>query len=119
MEGHAALGASLFDGMGNGIERLARQIALHHHAKWNGTGYTGSSEIQTLSGGDIPLGARIVAIADVYDALVSRRCYKDAWQPEMAFDVLRKDAGSHFDPALVDCFVEMRDIIEAIYQRFQ
>lgn len=119
MEGHAALGASLFDGMGTEIERLARQIALHHHAKWDGTGYTGSSEIQTLSGRDIPLGARIVAIADVYDALVSRRCYKDAWQPEMAFDVLRKDAGSHFDPDLVDCFVEMRDVIEAIYLRFQ
>ena len=71
-----------------------------------------------LSGTDIPLEARITAIADVYDALISRRCYKEAWDVKDALDILRNDAGSHFDPELVDVFMEIHEVITAICKRF-
>lgn len=118
MQTHAALGAGLFEGDNNEIGKMAREIALHHHAKWNGTGYTGSDEIASPAEREIPLSARVVAIADVFDALVSRRCYKEPWGYEDAFNVLRKDAGVHFDPELVDRFIEIKDIIKNIYERY-
>lgn len=118
MQGHAAKGASLFDGGSDGIDRMARDIALHHHAKWDGSGYTGDEAIPSPSGADIPLWARITAIADVYDALVSRRCYKDAWDSDKALEILQKDAGTHFDPELVKYFLEIRETIEAVVRRY-
>lgn len=118
METHSALGAKLFDGARSDIEKMARRIALHHHQKWNGKGYTGSDVHPLLSGEEIPLEARITAVADVYDALISRRCYKEPWTKEDAVAELRKDAGSHFDPELVDVFLEIRDIIDAICTRY-
>lgn len=119
MERHAALGAGLFDDPDSEIDSIARDIVLHHHAKWNGTGYTGSEEIASPAHEDIPLGARITAIADVYDALASRRCYKEAWEPEKALEILRKDAGSHFDPELVQYFCEIQDVVQSIYERYR
>lgn len=118
MQTHSALGAGLFNGSANDIDVLAREIALHHHAKWNGQGYTGSPDIPSPAGEDIPLGARITTIADVYDALVSKRCYKEAWDASKALEILQKDAGSHFDPELVDHFLGIQDVVRAIFERY-
>lgn len=118
IETHSALGAHLFNDATQGVEILARDIALHHHQKWDGTGYTGSPSVPQLSGEDIPLEARITAIADVYDALISRRCYKDAWSVAEAVDIIRKDAGRHFDPELVEVFLDIPDVIAAIHTRY-
>jgi response regulator RpfG family c-di-GMP phosphodiesterase len=64
------------------------------------------------------LGARVVAIADVFDALLSPRCYKKPWSFSEALDLLRKEAGEHFAPALVECMLELRDMLPLIYERF-
>jgi HD-GYP domain-containing protein (c-di-GMP phosphodiesterase class II)/phosphoribosyl 1,2-cyclic phosphodiesterase len=118
MEQHCALGAKLFVSLSMDVDAVAREVALHHHQKWDGTGYTGSEEFPCLDGENIPLAARIVAVADVYDALVSRRCYKDAWDADKALHVIKEDAGSHFDPEIVECFLEIQDIIAAIRNRY-
>ncbi|MDE5832073.1 MAG: HD domain-containing protein [Desulfovibrio sp.] len=118
MQEHAALGAGLFDDAFNEIEVMARDIALHHHARWDGKGYTGSKDIVSPSGPEIPLAARITAIADVYDALVSKRCYKDSWDPSKALEILREESGKHFDPELVRLFMEIQDVTRPIYERY-
>jgi HD-GYP domain-containing protein (c-di-GMP phosphodiesterase class II) len=118
MEQHSALGARLFVNLSMDVDVMAREVALHHHQKWDGTGYTGSEEFPLLSGEDIPITARIVAVADVYDALVSRRCYKEAWDNSEALNILKKDAGVHFDPEIVECFLDIQDIIAAIRNRY-
>lgn len=119
MQTHAARGASLFHGSHHDIDRMAHDIALHHHAKWDGSGYTGDSSIASPAGEEIPLYARITAIADVYDALVSSRCYKEAWDPSRALDILRKDSGTHFDGNLVTIFSGIQDVIQAIFERYR
>jgi len=118
MEQHCALGARLFVNLSMDVDAEAREVALHHHQKWDGTGYTGSEEFPRLSGENIPLAARIVAVADVYDALVSRRCYKDAWDDSKALHILKEDAGTHFDAEIVECFLEIQDVIAAIRNRY-
>lgn len=118
MQMHAALGADLFCDPDSEIDVMARDIALHHHAKWNGTGYTGRAAIPSPARDEIPLFARITAIADVYDALSSRRCYKEAWDPSKALEILRKDAGTHFDPELVGYFGEIQDVVRTIYEKY-
>lgn len=85
---------------------IASQVAAYHHEKWDGSGYTAG-----LSGEDIPLSARIMAIADVFDALVSKRCYKDAMPYDKAFQIIEESAGSHFDPQLAEIFLGMREEI--------
>lgn len=93
-----------------GFIKHAHDIALYHHEKWNGKGYP-----EGLKGEDIPLSARIMAIADVYDALVSKRVYKDAMDPNDAFDILEKDAGSHFDPNIIEIIKEYRkDFVDSM-----
>lgn len=119
MQEHAALGAGLFEDTFNEIELMAREIALHHHARWDGKGYTGSSEISSPAGENIPLSARVTAIADVYDALVSKRCYKDSWDPARAAKILREEAGKHFDPELVRIFLGMEDLVRAIFEKYE
>lgn len=116
---HAAQGASLFENPSQEIDKMAWIIAMHHHQKWNGTGYTGSPIHPLLSGQDIPLWARITAIADVYDALVSHRCYKEPWLAAKALATIQNEAGSHFDPELVDLFMQIQETVEAIYTRFE
>lgn len=116
MQTHSALGASLFMGVNNDIEEMAREITLHHHARWDGNGYTGTKERVSPAKEDIPIWARIVAIADVYDALVSKRCYKDAIDQSLAMANLQEEAGTHFDPELVTRFTEIQDVIDTIYQ---
>jgi putative two-component system response regulator len=101
MQSHAAIGAHIIGEHPHGMLALARNIALTHHEKWDGTGYP-----QGLKGTDIPLEGRIVAIADVFDALTSARPYKAAWPVEEACDYLRQQKGRHFDPALVDLFLD-------------
>ena len=96
-----------------GMLALASQIALTHHEKYDGSGYP-----QGLRGDAIPLAGRIVAIADVFDALTSTRPYKKAWTEQEALDFLREQKGRHFDPALVDLFVEQMPAVRAVQQRW-
>lgn len=117
MRNHAVYGADLFLGDDKDIMLLAREISLHHHQKWNGKGYP-LLEQGAIAGEDIPLAARITAIADVFDALVSPRCYKNAWTFEKAINLLREEAGQHFDPELVTCFLELGETVPMIYKRF-
>jgi PAS domain S-box-containing protein len=85
---------------GQSFLTIGKQIAYYHHEKWDGSGYPSG-----LSGKDIPLSARIIALADVYDALTSRRCYKSAITHDQAKNIIFKDSGIHFDPDLVDAFL--------------
>ncbi|HEY3019425.1 MAG TPA: HD domain-containing phosphohydrolase, partial [Solirubrobacteraceae bacterium] len=100
MKAHTTSGARLLAGSGSDIVRLAEQIALTHHERWDGTGYPAG-----LRGEEIPLAGRICAICDVFDALVSARPYKPAWPLERAIAEIRAGAGTHFDPALVEPFI--------------
>jgi putative two-component system response regulator len=100
MQTHAAIGAELLDGDDSELLRLARSIALSHHEKWDGSGYPSG-----LKGEDIPQAGRIVAVADVFDALTSSRPYKKAWPLEQAIALIRDGAGSHFDPEVVAHFL--------------
>jgi putative two-component system response regulator len=96
MQEHVMYGVEILSGPSSELLDMARTIALSHHEHWDGKGYP-----KGIAGGAIPLAGRIVAIADVFDALTSVRPYKKAWTPEEAVDLIRKNAGTHFDPALV------------------
>ena len=87
--------------------KMAADIALCHHEKWNGSGYP-----QQLANIDIPVCARIMAVADVFDALVSIRCYKESLSTDEAFKIIQTSSGTHFDPVLVECFLKLRPKIE-------
>ncbi|TCT26129.1 response regulator [Thermomonas haemolytica] len=113
MRRHPQIGAEIIGEHPSGVLRLARLVALAHHEKWDGSGYPAG-----LSGEAIPLEARIVAIADVFDALTSRRPYKQAWSFEQALEHLRQQAGRHFDPALVECFLPLAPALHEIQQRW-
>ena len=89
--------------------RLAREIAYSHHEKWDGSGYPVG-----LRGADIPLPGRIMAVADVYDALISKRCYKEAYSHEEAVRIITEGRGQHFDPELVDVFLECAEEIRRV-----
>lgn len=101
MQTHAAIGAHIIGDHPTGMLAMARRIALTHHEKWDGSGYP-----NRLAGEDIPLEGRIVALADVFDALTSVRPYKRAWTVEEAVTYIRDGAGQHFDPALVELFLQ-------------
>lgn len=118
MKTHSWLGASLFGKSDHIIDKMARDIALHHHARWDGDGYTGNSSIPSPGGTAIPVWARITAIADVYDALVSPRPFKKVWTRKEAAAYLRHEAGKQFDPELVLDFREIMDVVQKIYERF-
>jgi putative two-component system response regulator len=92
--------------------RKGAEIALTHHEKFNGKGYP-----YGIKGADIPLFGRVVAIADVFDALTSSRPYKEAWPIDKAVALLKSERGEHFDPKLVDIFVGNIDKLLAIYSR--
>lgn len=120
MRSHTSIGAEILDAeaQGGGFMTFARDIAHHHHQKWNGQGYAGPSGAGRLESEDIPIAARITAIADVFDALVSPRSYKAPWPHAKALALLREEAGSHFDPNLVACLEEIMDVVAKIYERF-
>lgn len=105
MKQHAALGAKMLEGSDQfPVLKAGHRIALEHHEKWDGTGYP-----NRLSGEDIHIYARIVAVADVFDALSSKRCYKEPMALEQVLSIIKKDAGTHFDPALVELFLDNID----------
>jgi putative two-component system response regulator len=99
MSRHPEIGAEIIGDHGSEILRMSREIALCHHEKWEGSGYP-----KRLKGTDIPLSARIVAIADVFDALTSERPYKHAWPVEEALAYMFEQAGKHFEPSLIEIF---------------
>jgi len=101
MQSHATIGADIIGSHQHGMLAIAHDIALTHHEKWDGSGYPAG-----LAGEAIPLVGRIVAIADVFDALTTVRPYKQAWTVEQALDYLREQRGRHFDARLVDLFLE-------------
>ncbi|MDF3196133.1 MAG: response regulator [Pseudomonas sp.] len=113
MRQHVEIGARIIGEHASGLLRTAQRIALSHHEKWDGTGYPNG-----LSGEDIPLEGRIVAIADVFDALTSVRPYKAAWSVEDAVGLLQEESGRHFDPQLVELFIQQLPLILEIKERW-
>ncbi|WP_313513664.1 two-component system response regulator [Pseudomonas sp.] len=113
MRSHVLIGAKIIGEHASGLLRTAQRIALAHHEKWDGSGYP-----HGLAGEAIPLEARIVAIADVFDALTSVRPYKAAWTVEDALDLVRRESGRHFDPRLVELFLECLPEVLAIKARW-
>jgi putative two-component system response regulator len=93
--------------------RIAIDIAYAHHERWNGSGYP-----EGLAGEAIPLAARLMAVADVYDALISRRVYKNEMSHDAALAIIRNERGQHFDPDVVDCFIEVAAEFEQIARKF-
>ena len=102
MRRHPEIGAEIIGEHPSGLLQLAREIALAHHEKWDGSGYP-----RGLAGEAIPVSARIVAVADVFDALTTRRPYKEPWPVQEALDHIAAQAGKHFDPALVALFAPL------------
>jgi putative two-component system response regulator len=102
MRRHTTLGGQILSGGRSPLMALAESIALRHHERWDGGGYPGG-----LAGESIPVAARVVAIADVFDALTNPRQYRAAWPPSLAVREIQKSAGSHFDPRLAQVFVGM------------
>ncbi len=113
MQKHTIKGALILGQHSSEPLKTARLVALTHHEKWNGEGYP-----EGLAGDDIPLAGRIAAIADVYDALISKRPYKDPWPQDKAVDLIRGEAGKHFDPDLVALFLKHLPEIERISVRY-
>ena len=128
MQYHTIHGARLFRNRESDLDALSAEIALNHHEKWDGTGYPGKIDDiyqDQLSLGEgkqqeeIPIAGRIVALADVYDALVSQRVYKEPWSEKLTLDYIRDQSGKHFDPEVVDAFLAIYDVIAAIREKYQ
>ena len=135
MQSHTYIGARLFDDKESELDIIARDIALRHHENWDGTGYPGKINWQEyntledesgnfkvkpegLKGEEIPLFARIVALADVFDALSSKRVYKEAWTEEDVLKEIRRSSGTKFDPQMVEIFFEIIPILHHIQERY-
>jgi HD-GYP domain-containing protein (c-di-GMP phosphodiesterase class II) len=127
MKWHTVHGARLFVHTSSDLDRMCREIALNHHEKWDGSGYPG--EVRDLMadeavmgkprrGEEIPLGARITALADVFDALASRRAYKEPWPDDKILAIIRQESGKHFDPKIVEAFLQIFEVIQAIRGRY-
>lgn len=131
---HTFLGARLFQDSFSDLDDASRVIALNHHERWDGKGYPGhinpdTGEILThdptnpqkakgKSGEEIPIMARVVAVADVYDALIHSRCYKDAWPETKVLELFNEEAGKQFDPDVVQAFFDCYDVIKSIRARY-
>ncbi|MCF8061495.1 MAG: HD domain-containing protein [Deltaproteobacteria bacterium] len=134
IKSHTYLGARLFKDINSDFDEIAAEVALNHHEKWNGTGYPGYINPFTeapLPGyadtdgyprpkrdEEIPLFGRIVAVADVYDALCSRRSYKEPWDEGRILEEMHQSSGSHFDPEVVEAFFGCLDMLKSIAQRY-
>lgn len=130
MRGHICIGAQIFTPAESELDKMAFDVCLHHHDRWDGgfRGYPDNFDYmeyipetkvpvnnpQKLSGADIPLAARIVSLADVYDALRHRRVYKDPWPLDYTLKEISKESGHQFDPDVVEAFFQVIDRIEAI-----
>ncbi len=124
---HTVFGARLFKHERSAWDKMAAEVVLNHHERWDGKGYPGkipdifADDIQFGEGKkgiEVPLSARIVAIADVFDALISERAYKEAWNKDVVFDYIKNEAGRQFDPSLVAIFLEIPDVIMAIREKY-
>ncbi|RKX94919.1 MAG: phosphohydrolase [Spirochaetes bacterium] len=132
MKAHTYLGARLFIDRQSEFDEIAMMVALTHHENWDGTGYPGHIDIMTgkplktdskgrvvpLKGEEIPIFGRIVSIADVYDALSSKRVYKEAWTEKDVLCEIKKLSGKKFDPDVVDVFFDALDVIRSISSRY-
>ncbi|WP_159652456.1 HD domain-containing phosphohydrolase [Vibrio atypicus] len=119
MKGHPEIGAKALSMAekqlgSNSFLQLAKEISLTHHEKWDGSGYPNQ-----LSGADIPISGRLMAIADVYDALISERVYKKAFSHEKAKSIILEGNGQHFDPELVDAFIAIEEQFVAIADKYR
>jgi putative two-component system response regulator len=110
---HTTIGARILSGSRFPLLRLAEEIAFSHHERWDGNGYAG------LKKDTIPLAGRIVAVADVFDALTSVRPYKPAWPAGEAYEYLDSQRGRHFDPRLVEAFIGLKKEVAEIQARWQ
>lgn len=113
MQTHTTIGGDILKNPDSEIIEISRRIALSHHEKFNGKGYP-----YGLKGEDIPVEGRIVAIADVFDALSSKRPYKDPWPLEKTLDLIKSEKGEHFDPLAVDSFINNLDEVMDVYNEF-
>jgi putative two-component system response regulator len=113
MKGHPSIGADIIGEHDDKLLQTAREIALTHHEKWDGSGYP-----KGLKEGEIPLSGRIIAVADVFDALTTKRPYKEAWPVEKALNLIQESAGQHFDPHIVDVFMKCVPKILEIKDKF-
>lgn len=118
MKSHTLIGAQTLEAALENYPKakflqMARDIALAHHERWDGLGYP-----RRLKGSEIPLAARIVAVADVYDALISKRVYKGSFTHTVACEIILGDSGTHFDPAVVEAYVAVESDFLEIRQRF-
>ena len=132
MKTHAIHGAQLFQNQHSELDKSAAMIALEHHENWNGTGYPGHVDVESgnplktgkdgkalpKKGEEISIYARIVSLADVYDALSCRRIYKDAWKEEDVLNEIRKESGKKFDPDVVEAFFKCLDILKSVYTKY-
>ncbi len=132
MKAHTFFGARLFDDPQSPLDSVSADVALTHHENWDGTGYPGwinpmtgeavkkndEGKVLGRKGEEIPLGGRIVAIADVFDALSCRRVYKKAWAEQDVYDEIRNLSGTKFDPELVDVFFEILPSIKQIRELY-
>jgi len=128
MQYHTIYGARLFQNQASDLDALSAEIALNHHEKWDGSGYPGKIDDiyrdqpplgDGKQGEEIPIAGRIVALADVYDALVTQRVYKSPWSEEMTLCYIKDQSGKHFDPEVVEAFLAIYDVIAAIRQKYQ
>ena len=131
MQTHTVIGANLFQGLRTEFDAAAREVALCHHERWDGGGYPGPGDPEALAaaepeapiragraGESIPLFARIVGLADVFDALSSKRSYKESWPESKVLDVIRAESGRHFDPELVEILLDRLEELRAVRDRF-
>jgi HD-GYP domain-containing protein (c-di-GMP phosphodiesterase class II) len=134
MKSHTYKGAKLFKDIESEFDEIAAEVALNHHEKWDGTGYPGHIDPYTerpLPGyegnnghprpkmkEEIPLFGRIVAVADVYDALCSRRSYKEPWDEDRILEEMHESSGKHFDPEITEAFFSCFDVLRSIKKRF-
>ncbi len=127
MKLHTVYGARLFKNLDSHWDRVAYEVVLNHHEWWNGHGYPGKIEDifkdpvkfgQGKIGEEIPITARIVAIADVFDALISDRAYKEGWNETSVLEYIEKQAGKQFDPEIVEIFLNMQPVIRSIRERY-
>ena len=119
MKTHAYEGAKILDNVLAGVEdenfvKIAINVAHYHHEKYDGNGYPDKLEKE-----NIPIEARIMALADVFDALVSKRCYKEKMSYDQAFEIIKESCGNHFDPKLGEIFIQCRDELEAYYNEIE
>jgi putative two-component system response regulator len=110
MERHTVIGAQVLQQCSHPAFRLAEQIAMFHHEWWDGTGYP-----KQLAGENIPVVARLAALADVYDALAHRRPYKEAWPHEKVVELIASESGTHFEPRLAELFISIVNALRIKY----